>query len=320
MGSLIVADFPPAFLRVMAVAFGLIWGSFLNVVIHRLPRDMSLSRPPSHCPKCKTPIKPYRNIPVVSWVLMRGRAPCCGAKVNPRYVVVELLGGVISLAVLEAVIMPLDVRTLAHHALAIYITDTALGLGLLAAAFIDLEHMLIPDRISLGGTALGIGTFALRDMQLLDAILGAAVGFAVVWLPLIVGYEKLRGKPGMGMGDAKLVMLAGAWLGWPGALLVIGAGAIQGTIAAVVMMMFGGSAEEPAEVRKWRENALAEIEALEGDEREAALTEFERDPLAYVAEGGWGNARIAFGPFLILATLEVLLLGPDTVISWIVQA
>ena len=186
--SLTLADFPPAFLQIVAVAFGLIWGSFLNVVIHRLPRGMSLSRPASHCPACETPIKPYRNIPVISWLLMRGRAPCCGAKVNPRYVVVEVLGGVISLAVLEAIVFAMDPLTPAYHALAVYLAHLAIGLGLLAAAFIDFEHMLVPDSISLGGTVLGVATFALRDMQLWEAALGAMIGFVVVWLPFVVGY------------------------------------------------------------------------------------------------------------------------------------
>jgi leader peptidase (prepilin peptidase)/N-methyltransferase len=318
-GSLLLADFPPTFLRVVAVLFGLIWGSFLNVVIHRLPRGMSLSRPPSHCPHCKTPIKPWRNIPVLSWVLLRGRAPCCGAKIHPRYVVVELLGGILSLAVLEALILPMDPATLAYHALAVYVAHAAIGFALLAAAFIDLEHMLVPDSISFGGTLLGLGTFALRDMSFLDAALGALVGFVIVWLPLVVGYEKLRGKPGMGMGDAKLVMLAGAWLGWPGALLVIGAGAIQGTFAALVLLLVGKAGDEPEEVTKWREETLAAIEEIEDEEeRQQALEEFERDPLAGEADEGWRNIRLAFGPFLILATLEVMLLGPDTVISWIV--
>lgn len=315
--SLLLADFPPTFLRVFAVAFGLIWGSFLNVVIHRLPLGMSLSRPASHCPACQTPIKPYRNIPVVSWLSMRGRAPCCGAKVSPRYVVVELLGGVLSLAVLEAIVLPLDMGTPAYHALAVYLTYAALGFGLLAAAFIDLEHMIVPDSISLGGTVLGLATFALRDMELVDAAVGALVGFTVVWLPLVVGYEKLRGKPGMGMGDAKLVMLAGAWLGWPGALLVLGVGAIQGTAAAVVLMLLGKGGEEPEGVKAWREQARKELDELEGEEREAALAELERDPLADEAEEGWRNQRLAFGPFLILATLELLLLGPEKVIGWI---
>ncbi len=315
--ALLLADFPLLFLRVVAGLFGVIWGSFLNVVIHRLPRGMSLSRPASHCPACHTPIPAYRNVPVLSWVLMRGRAPCCGARVSPRYVLVELAGGVLSLAVLETLVLPMGGGTVAYHALAVFVAHLALVLGLLAAAFIDLEHMIVPDGISLGGTVLGVATFALRDMELIDAALGAAVGFLVVWLPLVVLYERLRGKPGMGMGDAKLMMLAGAWLGWPGALMVLSLGAIQGTLVMVALMVLGKTPEEPAGVQQWREEARREIEELPEEERAQALAELELDPLADEAPSGWNNQRIAFGPFLILATLELLLLKPGTILEWL---
>ncbi|MCA9623106.1 MAG: prepilin peptidase [Myxococcales bacterium] len=314
---MILADFPPWFLRGFAVLFGLIWGSFLNVVVHRLPRGMSLSRPASHCPACNTPIPFYRNIPVLSWLWMRGRAPCCGARVSPRYLVVELIGGMLSLAVLEATVMPLGGSVSFGFAMATYVANFALCLGLVAAAFIDLEHMFIPDRISLGGTVLGIGTFALRDMTLLDAALGAAVGLLVVWLPLVVGYEKLRGRPGMGLGDAKLTMLAGAWLGWGGALLVLGAGAIQGTIAVLVMTLFGVKLEEPEAVKREREELRAELEALRPEERAAIEEELGHDPLAEEPEEGLLGARLAFGPFLILAILEGLLIGRERIFAWI---
>jgi leader peptidase (prepilin peptidase) / N-methyltransferase len=315
--DLLLIDFPPLFLRVFAVLFGLIWGSFLNVVIHRLPRGMSLSRPPSHCPACRTPIKPWRNIPVVSWLAMRGRAPCCGARVSPRYVAVELLGGVLSLAVLEARVMTLDAATPAHFALVVYLAYFALALGLLAGAFIDLEFMILPDRITIGGTVLGIGTFALREMSLLDAVIGAAAGFAVVWLPLVFGYEKLRGRAGMGLGDAKLVMLAGAWLGWPGTLVVLGAGAVQGTIAAIALAVAGRRIEEPEAVKRERAELQAELEKLSPEEREQVLEELGGDPLAEEPEEGWFKSRLAFGPFLILATLEATLIGMDRILGWV---
>jgi len=297
---------------------GLLWGSFLNVVIHRVPRGMSVVRPASHCPSCHQPIPFYRNIPVLSWLLMRGKAPCCGATVSARYVVIELLGGLLSIAVLEATVLPLGPGTTALHALAVYVTNFALCLGLLAAAFIDLEHMILPDSITFGGTLLGLGTFALRDMDLLDAAIGAAVGFAVVYLPLVVGYAKLRGRAGMGLGDAKLLMLAGAWFGWGGALLVLGGGAIQGTIAVVVLSLTGKRLEEPEAVKREREELRAELEALSDEERAELEKELGADPLAAEPEEGFFNARLAFGPFLILAILECLLIGPDRILSWLI--
>lgn len=318
MPALLLVELPVWLLRAVALMMGLIWGSFLNVVIHRLPRGMSVVKPASHCPSCNTPIPFYRNVPVLSWLLMRGKAPCCGVKVSARYVVIELLGGLLSLAVLEATVIPLGAGTTAVHALAVYVANFALCLGLLAAAFIDLEHMILPDTITFGGTALGLATFAFRDMDFLDAAIGAAVGFAVVYLPLVVGYAKLRGRAGMGLGDAKLLMLAGAWFGWGGALLVLGGGAIQGTIAVVVLSLSGKTLEEPEAVKREREELRAEIEALSDEERAELQAELGADPLAEEPEEGFFNARLAFGPFLILAILECLLIGRERIFSWLV--
>lgn len=313
-----LAELPPLLLRIFAVAFGLVWGSFLNVVIHRVPRGMNVARPPSHCPACHARIAWYRNLPVLSWLWMRGRAACCGAKVSPRYLVVELAGGLLSLAVLELLVLPLGPTTSALHGLAIYIAHLTLVLGLIAAAFIDVEFMIVPDSISLGGTVLGIATFSLRDIALLDSLLGALVGFVVVWLPFVVIYPRLRGRVGMGLGDAKLLMLAGAWLGWPAALIVLGAGAMQGTLAYLALLLSGRQLEEPEAVKREREELRAELEALPPEERGELEREIAEDPLAEEPAEGWGQARIAFGPFLILATLEALFVGRERLLEWIV--
>ncbi|KYF49249.1 prepilin peptidase [Sorangium cellulosum] len=318
---MMLADFPPWFLRAFALCFGLLWGSFLNVVIHRVPRELSVVRPGSRCPACGAPIRAYDNIPVLSYLLLRGRARCCGAPVSPRYPLVEAAGGVLSLAIVEIVILRLPGATPALHALATYTADLALALGLLAATFIDLEHMYIPDAITIGGAVLGVGTASLRSMGFADALLGAAVGFAVVWLPFVVIYPRLRGgRVGMGLGDAKLLMLAGAWFGWGGALFVLGAGAVQGSIVAIAMLLVRGNIEEPEAVRLEREQIRAELAAMSPEERAAAEEELARDPLAEEPGEGFGQARIAFGPFLALATLEFLLVGRDVLdayFSWI---
>ncbi len=308
---MLLDDFPPWFFRVFALAFGLIWGSFLNVVIYRVPREMSIVRPGSTCPACGKPIRAWHNIPVFGYLLLGGKASCCKAKLSPRYPLVEAIGGVLALAILESVVRHLGPDTTVLRALAVFIADLALALALTAAAFIDLEHMYLPDAITIGGAVLGVATSSFRGLSFLESLLGAAAGFGIVWIPFVVLYSKIRGKVGMGMGDAKLLALAGAWFGWGGALLILGAGAIQGTMATLAVLLFRGKIEEPEAVKREREEIQKELEAMSPEDRAAAEKELASDPLSEEAGEGVGQARIAFGPFLILATIECLLLGRD---------
>jgi leader peptidase (prepilin peptidase)/N-methyltransferase len=315
-----VDDFPPWFFRIIALAFGLIWGSFLNVVIYRVPRGMSVVRPGSTCPACGKPIRAWHNIPVLGYLLLGGKASCCKAKLSPRYPLVEAIGGILALAILETVVFRLGPSTSLARGLAVFVADLALALALTAAAFIDLEHMYLPDTITIGGAVLGLATSSFRGLSFLESLLGAAVGFGIVWLPFVVIYSKVRGKVGMGMGDAKLLALAGAWFGWGGALFVLGAGAIQGTIATLLVLLFRGKIEEPEAVKREREEIQKELEAMSPEDRAAAEKELAEDPLSEEAGEGVGQARIAFGPFLILATIECLLLGRDVLgmyLAWI---
>lgn len=344
----VIAAVPGWFPAVAAFTFGLLWGSFLNVVIYRVPREMSVVQPASHCPGCGKPIAAYDNVPVVSYVLLRGRARCCGARMSPRYPIVELIGGALSLAILEVIVLRLPADTPAVRALAVYAAYFALCLGLVAAAFIDAEHMFLPDSITLPGILLGIATATLRGSSLADAAVGAAIGFGVVWLPFIFLYKGLLGRTGMGLGDAKLLALAGAWLGWPGALFTLFGGALQGTLYAAALKLLGVEPSLPQAVQ----DDIAELEkaAAAGDEEakkalaEDPLTEDEDD--AFIlrffqrlfgraeeeadAEGAANaadgtdedanepprRARIPFGPFLILAMLE-LVFARDVIERWL---
>ncbi len=298
-------DLAPWLLGTFAFVWGCLWGSFLNVVIYRVPRGMSVVRPASHCPGCGAPIGPLDNIPVLSWVLLGGRARCCGVRVSPRYVAVELLGGLVALAITQVAILPLAGSTSVVHAASIFLADFALALALIAAAFIDLSHMYLPDSITIGGTLFGLATPALRGLGWTDALIGAAVGLFGVWLPFIVGYQALRGRAGMGMGDAKLVMLAGAWFGWPGAAFALFGGAIQATLAAIVVLLARGKIEEPAAVKADREELQRAAE--QGDAE--AIEALKDDPLATAPEEGVMAARMPFGPFLCLAIIEWMLGG-----------
>jgi leader peptidase (prepilin peptidase)/N-methyltransferase len=300
-----LAYLDPWQLRALALAWGCLWGSFINVVIYRVPRGLSVVHPGSSCPACGAPVRAYDNVPVVSWLLLRGRARCCGAPISPRYAVVEALGGVLSLGVMEAVLRTLPAGASPGHAASVFLAEFALAMALMAAAFIDAEHMYLPDTVTLGGTVFGLLTPALRGLGWADVAVGAAAGFFGVWLPFIVLYRILRGRHGMGLGDAKLVMLAGAWFGWPGAAFALFAGAFQATLAALVILGVHGKIEEPDAVRADREELQKAAEA--GDE-EARKT-LEEDPLGTPPEEGIMAARLPFGPFLCLATIEWLLAG-----------
>jgi leader peptidase (prepilin peptidase)/N-methyltransferase len=304
----------PWIVRSFALVWGCLWGSFVNVVVYRVPRAMSVVFPASHCPGCGAPIRPMDNVPVLSWMLMRGRARCCGARISPRYAVIELAGGILSVAIAELAFQasPGDVTV---HSAAIFLADFALAMALVAAAFIDAQHMYLPDPITLGGTVFGLATPGLRDLSWMDGLFGAAVGFGGVWLLFVVAYKALRGRAGMGLGDAKLVMLSGAWFGWRGALFAVFAGALQATLAAICVLLVRGKIEEPEAVRTDRE-ALRRA-AAEGDEE--AKQALEEDPLALEPEDGFMAARMPFGPFLCLATLEWMLAGDwiQARVSWL---
>lgn len=291
--------------RVFAFAWGCVWGSFVNVVVYRVPREMSVVRPASRCPACGAPVRPLDNIPALSWLVLRGRARCCGARISPRYAVIELLGGLTSLAIAEHITTALPVTAAPWHAAAVFLAEFALAMALIAAAFIDAEHMYLPDPITIGGTLFGLATPGLRDLTWLDSLFGAAAGFVGVWLPLVVGYKMLRGRAGMGLGDAKLVMLAGAWFGWWGAAFALFAGALQASVAAVTLVLVRGKIEEPEAVRADREELRRA--AAEGDlDAKKAL---EEDPLATEPGEGLMAARLPFGPFLCLAIVEWMLAG-----------
>jgi leader peptidase (prepilin peptidase) / N-methyltransferase len=305
-----LADLPPPFVIGVAVSLGLLFGSFLNVVIYRLPREQSVVSPGSRCPACGKPIRAYDNVPVVSWLLLRGKSRCCKAKISARYPLVELLGGLFAWALVETVVVELAPETAWWRVLLVFALYLALGLGLIAAAFIDLEHMLLPDEITLGGALLGVLSVPLRpEATWLGALGGAAFGFLLIWLPFDLVYRVLRGQSGMGLGDAKLVMLAGAWFGWAGAAFTLLAGALQGTIGAIVVFLTQGRIEEPEAVRAERAELLRHLETLEGEERRAFEEELAKDPIMKAPEPGLAKARLPFGPFLALSALEFLLFG-----------
>jgi len=208
---------------------GLIVGSFLNVVIHRLPRRESLAMPPSHCPACRAPIRPYDNIPVLSWLVLRGRCRHCDVRISPRYPLVELLTGLLFWAASVLVADPL--------ALAFVLL---FGCAMIVVTFIDLDHMIIPDAITLPGMAVGVAAAFLGGVvEPRQAILGLVAGGGGL-LAVAAAYRAATGRDGLGGGDIKLLGMVGAFLGPVGAFLTIMIGSLAGTAFAVVYMIRSG--------------------------------------------------------------------------------
>lgn len=301
-------ELPPWFVILTAVTLGLCFGSFLNVVIYRLPRELSLIHPGSCCPSCDTPIAAYDNIPLLGWLLLRGKSRCCKTPISARYPFVELLGGLLAWAIVKTQLEPYWNDLQLGEAALLFGFYLTLGLALIAMAAIDMEHMILPDSLTYGGTLLGLLSAPLRhEVDLSMSAVGALVGVVGIWFPFIWLHEKLRGFPGMGLGDAKLAALAGAWFGPLGVLITLFGASIQGTLAAGVTYLVRGKIDEPEAVTRQREELLQAIEEAEGEEKRELEQELADDPLGLSPDEAPGGPRVAFGPFLALTILELAL-------------
>lgn len=215
-------------LKVFAVfLFGLSVGSFLNVVIYRMPRQISIVYPPSTCPVCKNRIRWYDNIPVVSYILLRGKCRFCGNKIGIKYPLVEILTGLSAIAVYLKFGFDLDFL--------FYFYFVA---SMIALSFIDLEFKIIPDQINFSGLFVGlifsvVNSIKTQSLEMIVyAFVGAAVGAGFLYLVAFL-YLKYRGIEGLGMGDVKLMAFIGAYTGWFGALFTIFFGSLVGAIVGI---------------------------------------------------------------------------------------
>lgn len=201
-------------------------GSFLNVCIYRLPRNLSIIFPNSFCPACNSPIRPYDNIPLISFLILKGRCRKCRARISWRYPLVEALMGTITLALfLKLGLSPLFFSILAFSA------------ALLVITFIDLDHRIIPDIISLPGMAIGI-ILALAGISIpiKSSLIGLLAGGGLLFIVAYV-YEALTKREGMGGGDVKLLAMIGAWLGWQAVLFTLFFASLFGTIIGGTIML-----------------------------------------------------------------------------------
>ncbi len=228
----------------IAALFGLLIGSFLNVCIYRLPRDLSVVTPRSFCPECDRPIAWYDNVPVLSYILLRARCRRCGARIPFRYPLVELL---------TAAAFYASVRILGLNGLAVkYCVFSAI---LIALVFSDFEERILPDEFTIGGTVVGlilaiilpggggIWRFILmsvrnqRALSFIDAAFGAAFSSFALWGVGFL-YEKIRHREGLGFGDVKMIAMIGAFLGLEGVLMTLVVGSVLGSVIGLGFIIF----------------------------------------------------------------------------------
>ena len=232
------------------LSIGLVVGSFLNVVIYRLPVMMesrwrkdccellevkaeaseesalTLSHPNSHCPGCKAPIKPWQNIPILSYLFLRGKCGNCGVGISIRYPIIELVTALMTLILASQ-----------YNASWALLGAMLFTWSLIALTMIDVDHQLLPDDITLPLMWLGLAFSLLGvSVSLQDAVLGAMLGYLSLWSVYWL-FKLLTGKEGMGYGDFKLLAALGAWLGWQAVPLVILLSSLVGALCGVAIML-----------------------------------------------------------------------------------
>lgn len=207
---------------------GAMFGSFLNVCILRWPREESVVRPPSRCPGCTQPIRWYDNIPVLSWLLLRGRCRHCQTRISIQYPLVELGNGLIWAFMGWSFGWSLTA-----------VTGAVFCTILLGITMTDAREYIIPDEFSLGGLVIGI-LFSLPGgfTTIANALIGAAAGFALLWVVGALGTRMFK-EEAMGGGDIKMMAMVGAFVGWQGVLLTVFVGALLGTLVFVPLSFLG---------------------------------------------------------------------------------
>lgn len=222
------------YLTLLAFAFGACVGSFLNVCIHRIPYGESVIHPRSHCPHCGYMIPFFLNVPLVSWVMLRGRCRNCRAPISPRYFLVELLTAVLFLVVWN------------QHGIAwVTLVYWLIIAGLILGTFVDFEHMILPDRVTIGGMILGVLFSALLpELQMREtwadslkaSVIGLAAGAGSLYLVGLLGKLAFK-KDAMGLGDVKLLGAVGAFFGWQAVYFTIMLSALAGTLVGVALIL-----------------------------------------------------------------------------------
>lgn len=217
------------FMNILITVLGAALGSFLNVLIYRLPEETSIIFPASRCPHCRKAIRFYDNIPVISYILLKGRCRECHEKISFRYPLVELITAVISLLLFWKFGLTFQ-----------YLFSFIFVCALMVITFIDLDHQIIPDVITLPGIPIFFlaAVFAM-NLRFLDAFLGFLIGGGCLYGIAFV-YELVTKREGMGGGDIKLLAMIGAFLGWQSLLFVLLVSSLLGAVVGISLMMVKG--------------------------------------------------------------------------------
>ncbi|MGD0274581.1 MAG: prepilin peptidase [Syntrophales bacterium] len=217
-------------MTLMIMVVGAAIGSFLNVCIWRLPREESIVRPPSHCPSCDQPIRFYDNIPIVSFLLLRGRCRSCGVSISWRYPLVEGLTAIMALLLFWKFGLSFQ-----------YLASFVFVAVLVVITFVDLDHQIIPDIITLPGIPLFLlAAVFIMNISFRDALIGMAIGGGLLYL-IAFSYEFLTKREGMGGGDIKLLAMLGGFLGWQSLWVILLVSSLSGALVGLALMIARGA-------------------------------------------------------------------------------
>ena len=273
-------------LYVFCTLFAACLGSFSNVVIYRVPNHLSIAWPPSHCPKCDARIKPYDNIPVLSWLILRGKCRNCKAPISPQYVIIEavcaLFGFFLCRQIFEPNLAYLLLDGVFWRLMLLFASMSIFVVGSLALAVMDLKTTELPPEVALPIGAIGLLTAfvipeswpysaVMGNVSGMDALLGGLIGGGIV-VTIIGVYYLLTKRIGMGGGDIWMMVMVGACLGWECLPFIFLASSLQGIIAAVIAIALGKKQQTKEQQGLFRNQVVAEVEAelLKKDNKETA--------------------------------------------------
>jgi leader peptidase (prepilin peptidase) / N-methyltransferase len=207
-----------------ASVFGAVIGSFLNVCIYRLPIDKSIVWPASACPSCGRELAWYENVPIISWLFLRGRCRTCGERISIRYPIIELLTAVMCAGAFWY-----------YGPTLLFVSRFVFGCALIVLFAIDLEHHLLPNVITLPGIVVGFAFSLVTGPGYLSSLIGILVGGGLLFL-IAEAYYRVRHEEGLGMGDVKMLPMVGAFLGWPATLMTLMMGSVAGSVVGVALI------------------------------------------------------------------------------------